>query len=186
MKIVVGLGNPGEKYRTTRHNVGYLILSELAAKLATSRPRAKFKADVLDVKLDGENVLLMCPTTYMNRSGESVVQAVKFYKLQPADVFVVCDDLDLSTAKLRIRPEGGSGGQKGLRDIIRVLGTEKIPRLRFGIGRPPDRMDPADYVLSHFTAEEKKILPVEFKRAADAVECFLKFGIETAMNRFNG
>ncbi len=112
MKIVVGLGNPGAKYRANRHNVGYLILSELAGRLAKTPPKAKFQADVLDISLGDEKVLLLCPTTYMNNSGRSVSEAVRFYKASPEDVFVVCDDLDLPFAKLRIRGEGGCGGQK--------------------------------------------------------------------------
>lgn len=186
MKIIVGLGNPGEKYRTTRHNVGYLILSELAQKIALgTSPKARFKADTLQVSVKGETVLLLCPSTYMNRSGQSVSEAVRFFKVAPEDVFVVCDDLDLPLAKIRIRPGGGSGGQKGLKDIVRVLGTENFPRLRFGIGRPPDHCDAADYVLSKFSPAEMKELPIDFKRAADAIECYLTEGLEASMNRFN-
>ena len=186
MKIIVGLGNPGSKYRANRHNAGYLILSELAERFAKALPKAKFQADVLDFRLNGENVLLLCPTTYMNNSGRSVSAAVQFYKVLPEDVFVVCDDLDLPFAKIRIRAEGGCGGQKGLKDIARVLGTEKFPRLRFGIGRPPAPVDPALYVLSDFSSAEKKELPVALKIAADAVECYLKKGLTDAMNQYNG
>lgn len=186
MKIVVGLGNPGIKYRANRHNVGYMILSELAAKLAATSPKAKFHADTMDVRVQGESVLLLCPTTFMNRSGTSVLEASRFYKIEPENIFVVCDDLDLPFEKLRIRPEGGSGGQNGLRDIARVLGTDKFPRMRFGIGRPPGRMDAAKYVLMDFTSEEKKTLPIALKTAADAVECFLCKGLSEAMNHYNG
>ncbi len=186
MKIVVGLGNPGAKYRANRHNAGYLILSELAGRFATASPRTKFRADVLEIQLNRESVLLLCPTTYMNNSGQSVSEAVRFYKLPPENVLVVCDDLDIPFAKIRIRTEGGCGGQKGLKDIARVLGTEKFPRLRFGIGRPPGQVDPADYVLSDFSTEEKKELPLALKIAADAVECCLTEGLTTAMNKYNG
>lgn len=185
MKIVVGLGNPGVKYRANRHNVGYMILSELAAKLNAGSPKARFHADTIDLRVQGEPVLLLCPTTFMNRSGTSVQEASRFYKVEPENIFVVCDDLDLPFEKLRIRAEGGSGGQNGLRDIARVLGTQKFPRLRFGIGRPPGNMDPANYVLMDFKSEEKKILPFALKTAADAVECFLTQGINEAMNRYN-
>ena len=186
MKIVVGLGNPGAKYRTNRHNAGYLILSELANRFAKTPPRAKFRADTLEIQLNHRSVLLLCPTTYMNNSGQSVSEAVRFYKLPPENVLVVCDDLDLPFAKIRIRPEGGCGGQKGLKDIARLLKTEKFPRLRFGIGRPPGQADPADYVLSDFSTEEKKELPLALKIAADAVECCLAEGLATAMNKYNG
>ena len=186
MKIIVGLGNPGSKYRAKRHNAGYLILSELAERFAKTPPKAKFQADVLDFHLNGENVLLLCPTTYMNNSGRSVSAAVQFYKVSPENVFVVCDDLDLPFAKIRIRSEGGCGGQKGLKDIARVLGTEKFPRLRFGIGRPPNPVDPAVYVLSDFSSVEKKEIPVALKIAADAVECYLRKGVADAMNQYNG
>ena len=186
MKIVVGLGNPGAKYRANRHNAGYLILSELANRYAKTPPRARFRADTLEIQLNQETVLLLCPTTYMNNSGQSVSEAVRFYKLLPENILVVCDDLDMPFAKIRIRSEGGCGGQKGLKDIARVLGTEKFPRLRFGIGRPPGQVDPADYVLSDFFAEEKKELPLALKIAADAVECCLKDGLTVAMNKYNG
>jgi len=190
MKIVVGLGNPGAKYRANRHNAGYLVLSELASRFAKTPPRARFHADTLEIQLNRPSnhgtVLLLCPTTYMNHSGRSVAEAVRFYKLLPEDIFVICDDLDLPFAKIRIRAEGGCGGQKGLKDIARLLGTEKFPRLRFGIGRPPARVDPADYVLSDFSAEEKKELPLALKIAADAVECSLTEGLAEAMNKYNG
>jgi len=179
------LGNPGAKYRANRHNAGYLILSELAERFAKTPPRARFHADTLEIQLSCAAILLLCPTTYMNKSGLSVSEAVRFYKLPPEDVLVVCDDLDLPFAKVRIRTEGGCGGQKGLKDIARVLGTEKFPRLRFGIGRPPGQADPADYVLSDFSTEEKKELPLALKIAADAVECCLTEGLTVAMNKFN-
>ena len=187
MKIIVGLGNPGAKYRSTRHNVGYLILSELAVRLAAgSKPKARFHADMLDISYRGEQVLFLCPTTFMNRSGTSVSEAVRFYKLPPENVLVICDDFNIPFAKLRFRTDGSAGGQKGLADIIRLLGTDKIPRMRFGIGPPGEHQDAADFVLADFNEAEKKALPLELKRAADAVECFLSEGLTEAMNRFNG
>jgi len=185
MRIVVGLGNPGAKYRATRHNVGYLVLSEIASRLATGRPKAKFQADTLEIQVQGETILLLCPTVYMNNSGRSVSEASRFYKLTPEGILVVCDDLSLPFSKLRFRAEGSSGGQKGLQDIIRVLGTEKFPRLRFGIGVPPDYMDAADYVLRNFNDREHKQLPEALKNAADAILCYLKEGLSEAMNRYN-
>jgi len=186
MRVVVGLGNPGAKYRANRHNVGYLILSELADRFAKTPPRARFQADTLEIQLNQKTILLLCPTTYMNNSGRSVSETARYYKLSPEDILVVCDDLDLPFGKLRVRPEGGCGGQKGLNDIAKALGTDKFPRLRFGIGRPPGHVDPADYVLSDFRAEEKKELPLALKLAADAVECCLTEGLTVAMNQYNG
>lgn len=187
MKLVVGLGNPGAKYRSTRHNIGYLVLSELASRFPGNRPKARFQGDLIDIRdKKGDAVQLLCPTTYMNRSGQSVSEALRFYKIPLENLLVVCDDLNLPFTKLRFRSDGGSGGQKGLADIVRALGTEKFPRLRMGIGEPPGRMDAADYVLMNFTEKERPELEVALKEAADAVEYWIEFGISEAMNRFNG
>ncbi len=187
MKLVVGLGNPGVKYRRTRHNVGFMVLAELASRLANTAPKAKFHGDFLDARdRNGNPLVLLCPTTCMNRSGLSVSEAARFYKIDAGDILVVCDDLNLSFSRLRARSEGGSGGQKGLADIIRCLGTEKIPRLRVGIGEPPGQMDAADYVLMNFTEKEQTDLAITIKEAADAVELWLEKGIAEAMNRYNG
>jgi len=190
MKLVVGLGNPGVKYRMNRHNVGYMVLAELAMHYEKicggSKPQSKFHGDLLDIREPGkEPVLLLAPTTYMNRSGLSVCEAVGFYKIPPSDLLVVCDDLNLPFCKLRLRSEGSSGGQKGLADILKVLGTDKISRLRIGIGSPPGQMDAADYVLINFTEKERPDLEVTIKHAADAVLCWLNKGIDEAMNRYN-
>jgi PTH1 family peptidyl-tRNA hydrolase len=186
MKLVVGLGNPGAKYRNTRHNVGYLVLAEIAARFPGSSPRAKFHGDMFDVRdATGETVLFLAPATYMNRSGLSVGEAANFYKIPADDILIVCDDLNLPIHKLRFRAEGSSGGQKGLADILRVLGTNKVPRLRVGIGQPPGQMDAVDYVLMNFTEKELPELAVTLKQAADAVQCWIAKGIGEAMNKFN-
>lgn len=195
MKLVVGLGNPGREYSQTRHNVGYLVLAELATrwsgdkssggKSGGERPKSRFHADTLDVVIAGERALLLCPTTYMNRSGLAVGEAVAFYKLSPCDVLVICDDMDLPFGKLRFRERGSSGGQKGLRDVLRVMGTEDVSRLRIGIGRPPDRMDAADHVLTAFTESERATLPQLFFEAVRAVELWTTQGATTAMNQTN-
>jgi PTH1 family peptidyl-tRNA hydrolase len=189
MKLIVGLGNPGAKYRMTRHNVGYMVLVELAERFSGGqaiRPQSKFRGDLLDIREPGgETFLLLAPTTYMNRSGLSIGEAVGFYKLPLENVLIVCDDLNLPFNRLRLRSEGGSGGQKGLADIVRVLGTEKIPRLRIGIGSPPGRMDAANYVLMNFTEKELPDLNITIKQAADAVVCWLNKGISEAMNLYN-
>ena len=189
MKLIVGLGNPGARYRMTRHNVGYMVLVELAQKLSGGqaiRPQSKFRGDLVDIREPGgESVLLLAPTTYMNRSGLSVGEAVGFYKMPTSDVLIVCDDLNLPFSRLRLRSEGSAGGQKGLADIIRVLGTDKVPRLRIGIGSPPGQMDAADYVLMNFTEKERTDLEITIKQAADAVVCWLNKGIGEAMNLYN-
>ena len=186
MKLIVGLGNPGVKYRMTRHNVGYMVLAELAERHPGNRPQSKFHGDLMNISAPGgESVLLLAPTTYMNRSGLSVSEAVGFYKISPNDILIICDDLNLPFGKLRLRSEGSSGGQKGLADIVRVLGTDKVPRLRIGIGNPPGQMDAADYVLMNFTEKEQPDLKITIKQAADAAVCWLNKGIDEAMNQYN-
>lgn len=186
MKLVVGLGNPGSRYQGTRHNIGFMILAELARRHTGAKPKNKFHGELLEARVLADTVLFLCPSTYMNRSGISVSEAVRFYKIPHENVLVVCDDLNLPFSRLRFRTDGGAGGQKGLIDIIRLLGTESFPRLRFGIGRPPQAMDPADYVLARFIEEEQSRLPQVLKRAADAVEIWIAYGTVEAMNRFNG
>ena len=154
MKLVVGLGNPGRRYEGTRHNIGYAILAELARKFGAGPPKARFHGAVVEADLSGQKALLLSPTTFMNLSGTSVQEAKSFYKLADEDLLVVCDDLNLPVGKLRFRARGSSGGQKGLEDIIRRLGTEDFPRLRIGVGTAPEGWDWADYVLGKFTPEE--------------------------------
>ena len=186
MKLIAGLGNPGVKYRMNRHNVGFMVLAELAGQFASDKPQSKFRGELVTFRDPaGEPILLLAPMTYMNRSGLSVGEAVQFYKIPPSDVLVVCDDLNLPFTRLRLRGEGGSGGQKGLADILRVLGTQQVPRLRIGIGSPPGQMDAADYVLMNFTEKEQTDLKITVKQSADAAMCWVHSGIETAMNRFN-
>ena len=185
MKLVVGLGNPGNRYQGNRHNVGYMVLGELASRFPNARPKARFHGDFLDLRLDGKQILMLCPTTYMNRSGLSVAEAARFYKIEHCDILIVCDDLNLPFGKLRFRAEGSSGGQKGLADIIRMLGTETVSRLRIGIGHPPGQMDAADYVLMNFTEKERPELTVVLKQAADAVEHWIAHGIQQTMNKYN-
>ncbi len=185
MKLVVGLGNPGRKYERTRHNVGYEVLRELARRFGPGAAKSKFQGEVLEANLGGQRALLLSPVTYMNRSGISVQAASSFYKMPPQDVLVVCDDLNLPVAKLRVRAKGSSGGQKGLEDIVRRMGTEEFPRLRIGIGSPPENWVWADYVLSKFTKAEAVEIEEAVCRAADAVVLWAQEGIEACMNRFN-
>ncbi|MDR3182114.1 MAG: aminoacyl-tRNA hydrolase [Planctomycetaceae bacterium] len=187
MKLVVGLGNPGTKYRMTRHNAGFMVLAELAKhRLPGVAAKSKFHAEAMDFRSkSGEQILMLAPVTFMNRSGLCVNEAVRFYKTAFEDILVVCDDLNLPFNKLRLRSEGSSGGQKGLADILKTLGTEKIPRLRVGVGQPPGQMDAADYVLMNFTEKERTDLEVTLKIAADAVMCWIENGIDDAMNKYN-
>jgi PTH1 family peptidyl-tRNA hydrolase len=185
MKLIVGLGNVGRKYESTRHNVGFCVLDLVAKRCAADPPRDKFDGRVAEVSIGGQRALLLWPHTLMNRSGQSVWPAVGFYKLNLADVLVVCDDFNLPLGKLRFRGDGSSGGQKGLEDIIDRLGSENISRLRIGIGPVPDRWDAADFVLGRFDAAERETIDEAIARAADGVECWTAEGIEAAMNRFN-
>lgn len=185
MKIVVGLGNPGAKYRGTRHNVGFEVLAELAKRHGGSASTSKHDAELAEVFLGGEKVLLVAPQTYMNLSGKSVWPLVDFYKLPLEDLLVVCDDLNLDVGRLRLRASGSAGGQKGLQNIIQVLGSEEFARLRIGIGRPPGRMDSADYVLARFLSEERETIEHAILDAADGVEIWVNDGCERAMNKVN-
>jgi PTH1 family peptidyl-tRNA hydrolase len=185
MKLIVGLGNPGRKYRGSRHNVGYEVLAEVGRRHGSGSARNKFRGELLEANIGGERTVLLSPVTYMNRSGDSVQPARDFFKLPDSDLLVVCDDFNLPLAKLRFRPQGSAGGQKGLQDILQRLGSEQIARLRLGIGSPPEGWDAADFVLSRFTADERKLMDEAVQRAADAVTDWVADGIETCMNRYN-
>lgn len=185
MKAVVGLGNPGSKYSKTRHNLGFRVLAELARRYASPVPKVKFESEVAELHLANENVLLMAPQTYMNNSGRAVQLLVSFYKLPLEHLLVICDDFNLETGRLRLRLRGSAGGQKGLADIIHRLGSENFPRLRIGIGRPPDHMDPADYVLSRFRQGEHEPISRAIEAAADGAEKWVAEGAQEAMNFVN-
>ena len=184
--LVVGLGNPGSQYENTRHNVGFLVADELAGRGRFAIQRLKFKALTATAAIGGQGVLVMKPTTYMNLSGEAVGEAARFYKIAPDHVLVISDDVDLPLGKLRIRTNGSAGGHNGLKSIIQHLGSDRFPRLKVGVGgKPHPDYDMADWVLGKLQGEDKKVMDEAVKRAADAIECFLKDGPQKAMNRFN-
>jgi len=185
MKLVVGLGNPGIQYAGTRHNVGFDVVAELVRRWQLGKSQMKFSSEIWEVFADTGKVLLVTPTTYMNRSGEAVQQITRFYQVLPQDVAVVCDDINLPLGRIRWRASGSAGGQKGLADIIQSLGTDQIPRLRLGVGRPPGQMDAAAFVLSRFRAEERSESEIMTAIAADSVEAWVVEGVVSAMNRFN-
>ena len=185
--LLVCLGNPGDKYENTRHNVGFMVADELAERQNKPIQRLKFKALTNILTISGEKVLVMKPVTYMNLSGEAVRQAVDFYKIPPGRVLVVSDDTALAIGRLRIRQKGSAGGHNGLKNIIQHLGTDQFPRLRVGVGeKPHPDYDMADWVLGKFTGEDKKTIDAAVKRAADAIECILEQGIDRGMGKFNG
>lgn len=184
-KLVVGLGNPGSKYEGTRHNIGFDVVDRLAKGGSGATFSRRFDGLVAEVEIDFRRILLLKPETFMNLSGRSVRQVAGFYKIELADMVVICDDLNLPLGKLRIRRGGSDGGQKGLRDISAQLGSEDYPRLRIGVGeRGP--IDAADFVLSRFRPAERPIIDDALIAATQAVAVWVTQGLDAAMNRFNG
>ena len=184
--LIVGLGNPGRKYAQTRHNIGFQVVEELVERGGLGAGRNDKHALTWDGRIKSRPVKLAQPMTYMNRSGESVRQLLDYYRIPLSNLLVIHDDLDTPFGMLRLRQTGGHGGQNGLRSIIRQLGSKDFARLRFGIGRPPGRMDPVHYVLQRFQGDDVIRASELVERAADAVEVWLCDGIEQAMSRFNG
>lgn len=185
MKIIVGLGNPGRQYEATRHNVGFDTLRLLAEQHNAEAPKAKFESYVAEATIAGERALLVWPQTFMNLSGRAVRAATTFYKTPLEDLLVICDDLALDVGSLRLRAQGSSGGQNGLKDVARQLGDEAYHRLRIGVGPLPDSRDAADFVLGRFAPNERELVDVAIADAAAAVACWATDGIAVAMNRFN-
>jgi peptidyl-tRNA hydrolase, PTH1 family len=185
MKLVVGLGNPGKQYQATRHNVGFDALRLLADQWSAETPRQRFDSLAAEAMVEGERTLLLWPQTYMNLSGQAVRQAVGFYKTPLEDLLVICDDFALDVGRVRIRAKGSSGGQNGLKDVARQLGTEDYHRLRIGVGPVPGGRDAADFVLGRFAPKERELVDVAIADAAAAVACWVKAGVLEAMNRFN-
>ena len=183
--LIVGLGNPGRIYRLTRHNIGFMVVDRIASNLKCSLSKVQGKAIVGMCRLDANRLILAKPHTFMNLSGVAVSSLVRFYKIDLEHLIIIHDDVDVPFGQIRLRPGGGSAGQKGVESIIEKLGTKSFPRLRMGIGQPPGRMDSADYVLLPFGKDDEEGLSGFLDRAVEAVKCFITEGLEVAMNRYN-
>lgn len=183
--LLAGLGNPGPRYAGNRHNVGFMVLDELAARIGGKFKAHKSGAEVVEGRLAERRVVLAKPRSFMNLSGGPVSATAKFYKIAPDGVVVVHDELDLPFGAVKLKLGGGDNGHNGLRSITESLGTKEYYRVRFGIGRPPGRMDPADFVLKDFATTERKDLPLEVDRCADAVEALIGKGLTAAQNAFH-
>jgi len=190
MKLIIGLGNPGRDYSHNRHNAGFLCINHLGRKHSIQVKKNKCQSQVGSGTIGNEEVVLVKPKTYMNRSGDAVSKLLKEYRAKPQDTIVICDDINLPLGKMRIRPSGSTGGHNGLKSIIASIGSEDFPRIRIGIGRPTSewdsRSDPVvDYVLGDFLPNELNAIKAAITRTAEAVECILFEGIAAAMNKYN-
>ena len=186
MYLIAGLGNPGKQYEGSRHNAGFSSVDILADKLGISINENKHKGLCGKGIIGGEKVILLKPQTYMNLSGESLRAASDFYKIEPENIIVIYDDIDLAVGHVRVRVKGSAGGHNGIKSIIAHLGTQEFPRVRVGVGAKPDRMDLADYVLGRFSQIERPVMEEAFETAAQAAIAIVEEGIDKAMNRFNG
>lgn len=185
MKCIVGLGNPGRKYKKTRHNIGFMVIDELVDRNNWKLKKDKFNGNSTVELVDGEKIILLKPQTYMNLSGESIRPLIDFYNIDVKDILVVYDDLDLPTGKIRLRQKGGHGGHNGIRSTIDHLGSKEFNRLRIGIGRPSASVSVIDYVIGSFTKEQKKEANLSIQKAADACEVWFKNSFPEIMNEFN-
>lgn len=186
MFVIAGLGNPGTKYAGTRHNIGFITIDYLSQQLNISVNKIKHKALVGEGYVGTEKVLLVKPQTYMNLSGESILDVVEYYKLPMENLIVIYDDVDLAKGALRIRPKGSAGSHNGMKSIIYLLNRDDFPRIRIGIGKQPEYMDLADYVTSKFSKDEIPIMAQAAEKAAEAAQEIILKGIASAMNKFNG
>jgi PTH1 family peptidyl-tRNA hydrolase len=184
--IIVGLGNPGRRYSRNRHSIGYRVVEKVARQVKAHFSRKGFQCLLAGLQLEGKTVLLAEPQTFMNASGAAVQALVSYYQIPYERMLICSDDIDLPFGILRLRPAGGSGGQRGIQSIIDALGCSEFPRLRIGIGRPPENMDPAAYVLQDFDPLEETRVEEIVARSAAAVETFIRSGLQAAMNRYNG
>jgi PTH1 family peptidyl-tRNA hydrolase len=185
VKVIVGLGNPGKKYERTRHNLGFRVVDRIAAKNRVDVGKEKYDSLIGEWNRDGQKVLLVKPQTYMNRSGDALGNLVRYLPLEGEDLLVIHDDLDLPFGRIRIRKQGSSGGNRGMRSVLEALGDRGFIRLRIGIGRPPPGVDPADYVLQRFSPEEAAQIDEMVSTASEAVGCILDEGAHRAMGKYN-
>ncbi len=186
MKLIVGLGNPGQAFRWTRHNMGFLLVEQLAKDTGIEFAHRRFKAVFGRGRIAANEVILAKPLTYMNLSGEAVSRLLHFFRIQPEDLIILHDDLDLPSGKIRIRLRGGHGGHQGVKSIIEALGNEDFMRIKIGISRPSQpHQDPADYVLAPLSKEERETFKAAIRKGAEAVEVLLSEGPQEAMNRFH-
>ncbi|MHC1785997.1 MAG: aminoacyl-tRNA hydrolase [Christensenellales bacterium] len=184
MIAIIGLGNPGAAYEKTRHNVGFQVLDLLSRRYGIPIARNKCRALAGEGNVAGTRLALLKPQTFMNLSGQSVQEALNWYKLTPADLLIISDDIDLAPGTLRVRPHGGAGTHNGWKSILQQTGSDRFPRIRVGVGSPPEGWDLADWVLSGFGGDQA-LMDAAYLQAADAADCFLRSGIDAAMNRYN-
>lgn len=183
--LIAGLGNPGKEYIDTRHNIGFMVVDQLARDLKTEFSKMQSNAMIATVLHPAGKIILAKPRTFMNLSGQAVSALARYYHIELENLLVIHDDVDLEFEVIRIKPEGSSAGQKGMESIIQSLGTDQFPRLRVGIGRPPGRLPTPAYVLRPFTSQEQEVLPFIIQNAADAARAFITGDIETVMNKYN-
>ena len=186
MKMIIGLGNPGKEYAQTKHNVGFMVIDAIADELNVAVEKKQCQALTQTANWDGQKILLVKPQTFMNLSGQAVMELLHYYNDRIDDLLVIHDDLDLPPGQLRFKQGGGAGGHNGIKNIIAHLGTQEFPRIKVGVGDKPPRMDLADYVLSRFSKEDREKMEQAFKDAAEAVEVMITEGADAAMNQFNG
>ena len=185
--MIVGLGNPGSEYERTRHNAGFRTVELLAQRAGVKIDRAKFRALLRPAELGGSRVVLVKPQTYMNLSGEAVFLAGQFYKIPPERIVLIFDDVSLPFGRVRVRADGSAGGHNGVKSVLAQLGTDRIPRVKIGVGeKPHPDMELADWVLSRFTRQEEQELPTVLARAADAVAELIANGVQSAAGKYNG
>ncbi|NLD18100.1 MAG: aminoacyl-tRNA hydrolase [Tissierellia bacterium] len=185
MKAIIGLGNPGKDYQRTRHNVGFMAIDQLSNMLNITVNKIKFKSVFTDFNYKGEKILLVKPQTYMNRSGEAVRELMNFYKLEPEDIIVIYDDVDIQFGDVRIRMKGSGGSHNGMKSIISQIQSDQFPRIRIGVGQKHEAQDLANFVLSAFSKEEIEDIDIATKNAGEAALTFASQGIDVAMNKYN-
>ncbi|GAA0311053.1 PTH1 family peptidyl-tRNA hydrolase [Gracilibacillus halotolerans] len=185
MKVIAGLGNPGKKYANTRHNIGFLVIDELLSRNGWSLSKRKFNGLYTEELVHYEKMIIVQPQTFMNLSGECIRPLMDFYQLEPSDIAIVYDDLDLPLGKVKLRQTGGHGGHNGIRSLISHLDTKQFNRIRIGIGRPDTQMPVIDYVLGKFSKEERKLIDPAIQKAADAIEEWASNSFDHVMNKYN-